>query len=384
MLKCFLLILRAGSKECTPRCIAPGGSAHLVNRWVQPQLCSAHLSAAPLLCPSLPVLPAAEAILGSGTAVEYERQRYARALQAAGAAGVAAAEGGTANSIREPEHAAAAAVKEAMPITAAWLRQTLVEVRRPAACQMYALAPGAAALTTRPQHNWLPCPWGRPQPGLPVPLPVARGTRSCALPGTCAFQHSTACLAPCWTQRAASVLPGPRRQRRPRPPAPSTQTPPTLGRVWLPACCCCCSARGQSAPWTAQARPPGPLSEAVTAGATLGGAASLRGLEVFQHTQHWAGPGARQAQVPVLSRGQPLAARMMCTSAPVPSAETLLLDLPAIVALQNELQRLSLLAASLLIVRQVQRRRSAVPPAGLAAAGGILRLVHQCCPSAPA
>lgn len=75
---------------------------------------------------------------------------------------------------------------------------------------------------------------------------------------------------------------------------------------------------------------------------------------------------------------------MMCTSAPVPSAETLLLDLPAIVALQNELQRLSLLAASLLIVRQVQRRRSAVPPAGLAAAGGILRLVHQCCPSAPA
>lgn len=39
---------------------------------------------------------------------------------------------------------------------------------------------------------------------------------------------------------------------------------------------------------------------------------------------------------------------------PCPPAETLLLDLEAVVVLQNELQRLCLVAASLLVVQQVR------------------------------
>lgn len=70
--------------------------------------------------------------MGSGSGIEYERQRYARALQAASAAAAAAAgEGGAAGAASEAEDAAAAVVAEALPITAAWLRQTLLEVRLP-------------------------------------------------------------------------------------------------------------------------------------------------------------------------------------------------------------------------------------------------------------
>lgn len=42
-----------------------------------------------------------------------------------------------------------------------------------------------------------------------------------------------------------------------------------------------------------------------------------------------------------------------------PPAETLLLDLEAVVVLQNELQRLCLVAASLLVVQQVRASRRA-------------------------
>ena len=68
----------------------------------------------PTLCPALP--PPADAILGNGSGIDYERQRYARALTAA--SGSSSGSSG----------AAAAAVLEAAPLTAAWMRQVVREV----------------------------------------------------------------------------------------------------------------------------------------------------------------------------------------------------------------------------------------------------------------
>lgn len=61
-----------------------------------------------------------------------------------------------------------------------------------------------------------------------------------------------------------------------------------------------------------------------------------------------------------------------------PPAETLLLDLEAVVVLQNELQRLCLVAASLLVVQQVLAAQRALPPAGSPRHAALCqRLVHR-------
>ena len=58
----------------------------------------------------------ADAILGTGSGIDYERQRYSRAL--------AATSGGGGGSGSGP-----AAALEAAPLTAAWMRQVVREVR---------------------------------------------------------------------------------------------------------------------------------------------------------------------------------------------------------------------------------------------------------------
>lgn len=67
-----------------------------------------------------------EAILGNGSAIEYERQRYLRALQQPGEPSSAGgSEGGSSGS---GGSAAAEAVADAFPLTAAWLKETLQQV----------------------------------------------------------------------------------------------------------------------------------------------------------------------------------------------------------------------------------------------------------------
>lgn len=67
-----------------------------------------------------------EAILGNGSAIEYERQRYLRALQQPGEPSSAGgSEGGSSSS---GGSTAAEAVADAVPLTAAWLKETLQQV----------------------------------------------------------------------------------------------------------------------------------------------------------------------------------------------------------------------------------------------------------------
>ncbi len=71
-----------------------------------------------------------EAILGNGSAIEYERERYLRALRQPAEGGAGGSSSGDTGS--PGSSAATEAVADAFPLTAAWLKETLQQVRRAA------------------------------------------------------------------------------------------------------------------------------------------------------------------------------------------------------------------------------------------------------------
>lgn len=172
------------------RCARPAHDvcAALAGGWGR---CSLWLPAACLIPP--PPIPA-EAILGDGSAIEYERQRYQRALQPPAGSG------------------AAPAPADAFPLTRAWLGEVLQQVRlRP--------APSGGVRVARPQPAACTVWLERCRSSLTGVLLLAR---------------------PCSARRRR-----PHRACRVRP-SPKPQ--------WRAGCCCCCSAPPRSAPPTAQAR----------------------------------------------------------------------------------------------------------------------------------
>lgn len=89
----------------------------------------------------------AEAILGNGSAIEYERQRYLRALQQPGDS---SASGGSSSVASTGSGSAAAEpVADACPLTVAWLKETLQQVGGDLPSQCHLSAQHCAACWAR-------------------------------------------------------------------------------------------------------------------------------------------------------------------------------------------------------------------------------------------